>query len=323
MATAALTNSELRVIPLAEADPSALERLFDEQCEEWLELLKWDYSGPSRLIREVARHRELSGYVALMGDRTIGFSFYVIEGNRCSIGDIYVSKEWRGRGADRQMAGAIIDRLDRLPRLRRIESQCVSVGNYSAGELFEARSFNRYERFYMLSDVQSFGDASGCGEGGNASDILVRPWQDDDFADAARIIQRSYRGEPDSLINIQYRTEAGCAELLSILTDHIWCGDFLPHVARVAVDRATGASVGVLIASRIGNRSGHIGQISLLPSYQQRGIGRRMIREALGEFKERGFLTASLAVTSANLSALHLYKSSGFKTVHSFPVFYK
>ncbi|HYP25444.1 MAG TPA: GNAT family N-acetyltransferase [Blastocatellia bacterium] len=323
MATVALKNPELRIIPLEEADLPALERLFDEQCEEWLRLLKWDYSGPSRLIREVARHRELSGYVALMGDLTVGFSFYVIEGNRCSIGDIYVSREWRGQGADRLMAGAILDRLDRLPRLRRVESQCVSVGNFSASELFEARSFNRYERFYMLSEARAFDDASVRAGGEDDPDILVRPWRDDDFGDAARIIQRSYRGEPDSLINSQYRTESGCAELLSILTDHIWCGDFLPDVTRVAVDRARGASVGVLIASRIGSRSGHISQISLLPSYQNRGIGRRMIRAALGEFKGRGFSTASLAVTSANLSALRLYQSCGFRTVHSFPVFYR
>jgi len=321
MATVALTNPEMRVIPLAEADLSALERLFDEQCEEWLSLFKWDYSGPSRLIREVARHQELSGYVAVAGDQTVGFSFYVIEDYRCSIGDIYVSRDWRGHGADRQMARAIIDRLSHLPRMRRIESQCVSVGNDAASELFEAGSFERFDRFYMLADTQALAPAQY--ESRRASNILVRPWQDDDFADAARIIRRSYRGGPDSLINSQYRTEEGCAELLSILTDHIWCGDFLPRVSRVAVDRESGTRVGVLIASRIAGRSGHIGQISLLPSYQKKGIGRRMIDAALSEFNGRGFTTASLAVTGANSSALHLYESCGFKIVHRFPVFYK
>jgi len=323
MATSALINTEMRIIPLGEADLTALERLFDEQCEEWLALFKWDYSGPSRLIREVARHQELPGYVAMTGDETIGFSFYVIEGNRCSIGDIYVSRDWRGRGADRMMAKAIIDRLDRLPRMRRIESQYVNIGNAAATEFFQARSFKRYDRFYMLADAQAFAGAPIRAESDGDSNILVRPWRDEDFADAAKIVQRSYRGEPDSLINSQYRTEEGCAELLSILTDHIWCGDFLPDVSRVALDREGRSRVGVLIASRIASRSGHIGQISLLPSYQKRGIGRRMVYAALAEFKERGFLTASLAVTSANLPALHLYQSCGFRTVHSFPVFYK
>ncbi len=279
------------------------------------------------MICEVARHQELSGYVAMTGDRAIGFSFYVIEGYRCSIGDIYVSRDWRGQGADRQMAKAMIDRLNLLPRMRRVEIQGVSVGNQAASEFFEAISFKRFDRLYMLADLEAFESGTARPEDyapdTAVPNILVRPWRDGDFADAARIIRRSYRGGPDSLINSQYRTEEGCAELLSILTDSIWCGDFLPQVSRVAVDRASNARAGVLIASRIAEQSGHIGQISLMPSHQKKGIGRRMIFAALGEFKDRGFLTASLAVTSANHAALHLYQSCGFRTVHSFPVFYK
>src|SRR5689334_15430131 len=94
MATAPLFTHNIRVIPLEDADIEGLERLFDEQCEEWLALLGWDYSGPSRLIREVVRERDLSGFVALSGNTTVGFAFYIIESNRCSIGDIYVAKAW-------------------------------------------------------------------------------------------------------------------------------------------------------------------------------------------------------------------------------------
>ena len=61
MATAPLTTPDLRVIPLAHADLDGLELLFDEQCEDWLEVLGWDYSGPSRLIRDVVRDRDLLG----------------------------------------------------------------------------------------------------------------------------------------------------------------------------------------------------------------------------------------------------------------------
>jgi ribosomal protein S18 acetylase RimI-like enzyme len=31
----------------------------------------------------------------------------------------------------------------------------------------------------------------------------------------------------------------------------------------------------------------------------------------------------SLAVTSANTSALYLYESCGFRTIHTFPVFFR
>ncbi|HJQ69917.1 MAG TPA: GNAT family N-acetyltransferase [Blastocatellia bacterium] len=319
MATAALTNPELRIIPLTEADFPAVEALLDEQCAEWLDLLRWDYVGPSRLILDVIKQRELTGFVAVHGGATVGITFYVVEDNRCSIGDIYVSKPWRALGADRHLAQAILDKLDRLPRLRRVESQCVGVDNHGATELFLARGFERLDRNYMIAPLSP----DSAGRGASPSGVSIRGWREDDFASAARIIHRSYRGEYDSRINSQYQTEEGCAELLTILTEHVWCGEFLPYVSRVAVDSATGNRVGVLIASEIADGAGHIGQISILPAYQGRGIGRRMIEMVMSDLEEQGYETASLAVTAANASALHLYGSCGFRTVHQFPVFYQ
>jgi ribosomal protein S18 acetylase RimI-like enzyme len=318
MATVALKNPELRIIPLAEAEFPAIEALFNQQCAEWLELFRWDYSRPTRMILDVVRQGELTGFVATEGGAAIGFTFYVIEDNRCSIGDIYVSKPWRGLGVDRHLAQAILEKLKLTPRLRRIESQFVGIGNAGATELFLARNFTRLDRHYMLARLFE----ASCGEGPELSNISLRGWREGDFACAARIIYRSYRGEHDSRINSQYQTEEGCAELLTILTEHVWCGDFLPSVSRVAIDRATGKRVGVLIASRIAKGAGHIGQISILPAYQGKGLGRRMIGQAIGELERRGYETISLAVTDANASAYHLYSSCGFRTIHQFPVFY-
>ena len=50
MATAALINPEIKIIPLADADLAGLENLFDEECAEWLELLRWDYKGASMSV---------------------------------------------------------------------------------------------------------------------------------------------------------------------------------------------------------------------------------------------------------------------------------
>lgn len=319
MATVALINPEVSIIPIADADLAGLERLFDEECAEWLELLKWDYKGASMLIRDVARERQLTGFVAMSGGAAVGFSYYLIEGPRCSIGDVYVSKPHRGRGLDREMASAILEKIEPLRRVRRIESQYVGVGNDEADALFRERGFERLERSYMLMDLDAV-DASG----GRAdlADITIRPWRPNDFEQAARVIHRSYRGRHDSRINSQYQTTAGCAELLTILTDHFWCGVFLPEVSLVAA-RSSGALVGVLIASRVSSGVGHLGQISVHPAHQGRGVGRRMIETALSSFREQDFKAASLAVTTANTNALRLYESCGFRTIHTFPVSYR
>ena len=319
MATAPLIDPEIRIVPLVDADLGGLERLFDEECAEWLDLLKWDYKGASMLIRDVARQHQLSGFVAISGNAIIGFAYYVIEGSRCSIGAIYVSKSWRGIGLDKEMASTILDQLDGLRRLRRIESQYVGVGNDEADALFQERGFERLERSYMLVEL---GPDEAARSLAVLPDISLRPWEQTDFEQAARVIHRSYRGKHDSRINSQYRNLQGCAELLTILTDHFWCGDFLPQVSLIAV-RSSGALAGVLIASRVASGVGHLGQISVHPAHQGRGIGRRMIETALSDFRRLGYKSVSLAVTTANANAFHLYESCGFRTIHTFPVFYR
>ena len=330
MATAPLTNAEARILPMSDADLAGLEALFDEQCREWLEVLRWDYMGPSRMIRQVARQRELDGFVAMSGSHTIGLAYYVVEDQRCSVGDIYVARDWRGAGVDRQLVAAVLDELERGPRLRRIESQCVSIDNDGASDLLAARGFDGFDRYYLMKELRHDADdaatPAGFGQrqstpGPDTADMLIRGWQEADFAQAARVIHQSYRGRTDSRINSQYRTEEGCAELLTILTDHLWCGDFLPHVSRVAVRRGTRRLAGVLIASRIAPRVGHIGQVSVHHAYQRQGLGRRLLVGVLQQFAQYGFHTATLAVTAINEPALRLYESLGFRCIHRFPVF--
>ncbi|HKP10696.1 MAG TPA: GNAT family N-acetyltransferase [Blastocatellia bacterium] len=330
MATLPLTNADARIIPMSEADLAGLDALFDEQCREWLALLRWDYSGPSRMIRQVARQRDLTGFAAMSGGHVIGFAYYIVEGARCSIGDIYVTKDWRGAGVDRQMVAAILEALDEGPRLRRIESQCVSVDNDGASELFVAHGFERFDRHYMMTELEhAGGEATGATSAGSpsstgvASDLIIRAWQEVDFGQAARVIHQSYRGRTDSRINSQYMTEEGCAELLAVLIDHLWCGDFLPHVSRVAARRGTRRLAGVLIASRIAPRVGHIGQLSVHHAYQGQGVGRRLLAGTLQELIQYGFNAATLAVTGINRPALRLYESVGFRRIHTFPVFFR
>jgi ribosomal protein S18 acetylase RimI-like enzyme len=326
---------DIRILPLAEFDQSSVDIIFEEQCAEWLSRLRWDYGEPSRLLRSVLRRGELTGLVAVTGaaDRPVkraaggmaaGFSFYVIDGTRASIGDIYVSEPYRGSGIDNQLAVTVLEKLRTQPRLRRIESQSVSFNNMGADQVFLSQGFQRFHRRFMLAHLSSFDglpESAGAAAGGPGT-IRIRPWREDDYGGAVRTIFRSYRGEDDSRINSQYGSEEGCAELLSILTDTVWCGRFLPEASRVAACSVTGNQVGVLIASQMSPATGHLGQISVLPAYQGKGIGRGLIRSAKSELCKRGFDCVSLAVTATNSRAVSLYESCGFSTIHSFPVYF-
>lgn len=48
-----------------------------------------------------------------------------------------------------------------------------------------------------------------------------------------------------------------------------------------------------------------------------------MIESALSDLRRRGYKSITLAVTTANTNAFHLYESCGFRTIHTFPVFYR
>ena len=326
MSIAALKTPNLRVIPLREADFSGLERLFDEQCAEWLKILRWDYRGPSGMIREVAKQRQLPGLAITAEDEIAGCAFWIVEQGKCSVGDIYVAPRWREAGTAKVLVTAMLDELDPVHRLKRIESQCVNVGMEDATEIFVSRRFQTFSRQYMLLDgVLEVSPTSGrrIVPRDALEQVEIRNWRDDDFDRAAHIIFRSYQNEADRLINSQYRSEQGCADLLAVLTQHIWCGEFLPLVSRVAVTRQNARPVGVLISLRMAPGAGHLGQISILPEYQGAGIGRRLIAAAVSEFKRLKFDAVSLAVTTSNHRALRLYESCGFRRVHSFPVFFR
>ena len=326
-----LPMADIRIIPLAEVDQTLTDGIFDEQCQEWISKLRWDYFEPSRLLRGVLRKGELTGLIAITNSATGeaaagGFSFYVVEGTRASIGDIYVSARHRGSGIDRELLLAILSKLETLPRLRRIESQSVSFDNRGAEQVFLSRGFERFERRFMIAPLSTDAVPRSVLEDAQLATgpgtIRIRSWQEDDYGATVRTILRSYRGEDDSRINSQYDSEEGCAELLSILTDTVWCGRFLPEASRVAACSVTGNQVGVLIASQMSPDTAHLGQISVLPVYQGRGIGRRLIQSAKAELSTRGFTGASLAVTATNSRAVSLYESCGFSTIHSFPVYF-
>ncbi|HMG35752.1 MAG TPA: GNAT family N-acetyltransferase [Blastocatellia bacterium] len=318
--SAVRSGSNLTVIPLRHTNLTELEALFDQQCEEWLSLLRWDYSGPSRLIREVARARELPGFSASNSGGMIGFGYYTVEAEKCSIGDVYMSSRWRDAGADRVIIVAMLDEIAEMREVTRIESQCVSVGNRAADLAYRSRGFIRYDRVYMMLDLKSNVPRARKPKAGTDAGISFRSWRGEDFSQAARVICRSYNGEQDSLINSQYSTEEGCGALLSILTSHIWCGDFLPEVSRVAVG-PSGNVAAVLIATRVAPFICHFAQISVHPAHQNRGIGRMLIAEAAAECGRLGYDEVSLAVTASNKPAHHLYESCGFRTVHEFPVY--
>lgn len=57
-----------------------------------------------------------------------------------------------------------------------------------------------------------------------------------------------------------------------------------------------------------------ITNVAVMPQYQNAGIGRKMLTEAIKIAKAKGADAMTLEVRPSNASALHLYESMGFKS---------
>ena len=69
----------------------------------------------------------------------------------------------------------------------------------------------------------------------------------------------------------------------------------------------------VIITYRMGSVTGHIETIDVDPTFQNQGIGLKLLRAAETDMKQRGMRWSQLEVSEGNNAALELYKKAGYK----------
>ena len=86
--------------------------------------------------------------------------------------------------------------------------------------------------------------------------------------------------------------------------------DFQPELFFVALLR--GKLVGSIMAGYEGHR-GWLNYLAVLPEYQKRGYGGKLVEKAVGELRKLGCLKVNLQVRRSNVSVIEFYKHLGFK----------
>jgi ribosomal protein S18 acetylase RimI-like enzyme len=303
------TPKKTAAVPLARLRAGALEAVNDEQRREWLARLGWDLTDVSEFVAAAIRSRSLRGSAVLVDGEVAGFGFFTLEPGRATIGDLFVRSSYRTPDTCATLVEAVVQQVRHTKPRARIESQSILLDAPAFDEPFVRLGFARHARDYLAIELPARAEDARTGH----QKILVRPWTTHDYASVAEVVYQAYRGTVDASINTQYRSREGCADLLDALTDSLWCGRFRPDIARVAVDRETGKTVGVAVVSAISERAAHFGQISVAPGRQNEGIGRAMLTSALAAAEAAGFASATLAVTRENHAASRLYRSVGFR----------
>jgi ribosomal protein S18 acetylase RimI-like enzyme len=299
-----------------------LRGLIDEEVGLWQSLLHWDYRASAEMVLRYADTRILPGFAAIERGRLRGYCYFVYDGAKGVIGDLFV--ESANFTADRrhelecELLHHAISTLQRSPGLSRVEAQLLIHPSDHLAAPFLAEGFRRYRRLFLSLPI---GDVSPQPSRPLPPEIEIHRWSEDDYQPAAGIITAAYRGHVDSDVNDQYRTIPGSLRFLNNIVRFPGCGVFDPASSFVAVHRPTQSRIGVLLCSRIRYDVGHVTQVCTFPEYRSHGIGEHLLGHCYADLAARRFTELSLTVTEENHRAAALYLRSGYRHIHTFDGF--
>ncbi len=287
----------MEILDLRHFNSHHLRPLLERETLLWAQMMSWDYRPSAEMILRYIDSKILPGYAAVEDGRIGGYSFFVYEGSKGVIGDLYGDDSIRMEGdtVEQRLAAHVIATLQQSPGIQRIEAQ-----------LLPHESGLRGGQRPQISQLP---------------DIEFRRWVEQDFQPAAAVITTAYRGHIDSDINDQYRSLNGSLRFLNNIVRFPGCGVFDGNASFVALHRPTRSIAGLLLCSRVREDVGHITQVCVLPDQRGKKIGESLIGLCTQELRNRNFLGLSLTVTEANAKAVELYRRLGFETRRRFDAF--
>ena len=310
----------MEILDLRHFSSLDLRSLIQDETQVWSRLLAWDYSSSAEMILRYVDAKILPGYAAVDRGRVFGYSFFVYEGSKGVIGDLYVTNGVRlpdARQVEMRLLTHVIETLQQSPGIHRVEAQLLAHEANAVSRPFLETGFQRHPRLFM---VLPFGN-SGAKRIAIHPDVEVRPWVEGDYQASAAVITASYRGHVDAQINDQYHTLSGSLRFLNNIVRFPGCGIFDPDSSFVATDRKTKTLIGLILCSRVRSDVGHVTQVCVLPEYRSRGIGEVLIASTEGNLRKRNFGSLSLTVTEANSKAVALYRKLNFDSKRVFDAF--
>ena len=309
----------MEVLDLRHFSSVDLRPVIQDEVQMWSRLLSWDYTASADMILRYVDSRILPGYAAVERGRIMGYAFFVYEGNKGVIGDLFIAD---GRAPQEQQSMEVrllthvIETLQQSPGIHRIEAQLLVHETGRVMEPFVQQGFHRHPRLFMVLPLKEAAPIKIA----FPPDIEVRRWSEQDYQPAAALITAAYRGHVDAEINDQYRSLSGSLRFLNNIVRFPGCGTFDPESSFVAMHKRT-TLAGLILCSRVRNDVGHVTQICVLPEFRSHGIGEALLGTTVNNLRQRNFSLLSLTVTQDNPHAVELYRRIGFETKRVFDAF--
>ena len=310
----------MEILDLRHFSSLDLRPLLEDETQLWSRLLSWDYSSSAEMILRYVDAKILPGYAAVDRGRVFGYSFFVYEGSKGVIGDLYVTNGSRlpeSRAVELKLLTHVIETLQQSPGIHRVEAQLLAHDANAVSRPFLDTGFQRHPRLFMaLTLAKSAPPAIR-----THPDVEIRPWTEADYQPSAAVITAAYRGHVDAKINDQYHTLSGSLRFLNNIVRFPGCGVFDPDSSFVALDRHARTLIGLILCSRVRHDVGHVTQVCVLPEYRRRGIGESLLAATEANLRRRNFSMLSLTVTEANARAVDLYRRLNFDSKRVFDAF--
>lgn len=309
----------VEILDLRHFGAAELRPLLEREATVWAQRMNWDYRSSAEMILRYLDSKILPGYAAMEDGRVVGYSFFIYEGSKGVIGDLFAETSVNNPvRLQEEMLEHVIETLQQSPGTQRIEAQLLL---HDLGEIsgpFMRAGFRQFPRLFMGLRL---GASRIRGQAAVPPQFVLRPWQEQDFQPAASIIMAAYHGHIDSQINDQYRSVPGAMRFLNNIVRFPGCGTFDPGSSFTAIYRPTNSIVGMLLCSRVKDDVGHVTQVCVLPEYRNRRIAQAMIESCAQALERRKFSELSLTVTEANTRAVELYLRLGFLKQRVFDAF--
>ena len=310
----------MEILDLRHFSAADLRPLLEDETHVWARLLSWDYSGSAEMILRYVDAKILPGYAAVDRGRVFGYSFFVYEGSKGVIGDLFVANGNRlpdARQVEIRLLTHVIETLQQSPGIHRVEAQLLAHEAQAVSRPFLETGFQRHPRLFM---VLPFAKTAAPNQE-IRPEVEIRPWADADYQPSAAVITASYRGHVDAQINDQYHTLSGSLRFLNNIVRFPGCGVFDAESSFVALDRKTKSMSGLILCSRVRHDVGHVTQVCVLPEFRGKKIGESLIAATEGNLRKRKFSALSLTVTEANAKAVALYRRLNFDAKRIFDAF--
>src|SRR6202158_941777 len=143
---------QVEILDLRHFSSVDLRPLLEDEVREWARLLSWDYSGSAEMILRYVDAKILPGYAAIERGRIFGYTFFVYEGSKGVVGDLFVTNGNRlpnPREVELKLLTHVIETLQQSPGIHRVEAQLLAHEAGSVSRPFLETGLQRHPRLFM------------------------------------------------------------------------------------------------------------------------------------------------------------------------------